>query len=535
MSKRRVTVWITGDQLLDDHPALASLAGPAAGALVPGVARQATDGAADGDDVLVTVLMIETRARRQRLPYHPQKQVLVLSAMRHYAQELRARGLDVDYRQSPSLVAGLADHFRQHQPEKLFTMEASEYAARQFQRQRLQALLEELLPGTSLHLLPNTQFLIGRFNPYPAPGKRVVMENFYREMRRHFQVLIEPDGEPSGGRWNFDEENRKPLPVRITLPEPDGWEPDETTRQVMAEIEAEVGAVNSADDRAGWGTGNFRWPVTRQQAREALDLFIARRLADFGPYEDAMTTRSATLFHSLLSPLLNLGLLDPLEVVRAAERAWREGRAPINSVEGFIRQILGWREFIYWQYWQQMPGLATANHWQMTRPLPDFFWNGRTEMNCLRKVIRRVLDDGYSHHIERLMIICNYCLLAGIEPRQVAHWFNALYIDAFDWVVLPNVIGMGLNADGGKIATKPYLASANYINRMSDYCGDCRFDRKARTGPDACPFNRLYWNFLIEHEAALRANPRLGPAVLGLKHLGPEERQQIREEVRLFH
>lgn len=517
MSNRRVTVWITGDQLLEDHPALvaATLAGP-------DVVSEKS-----GGNCRVTVLMIETRARRRRLPYHLHKQVLVLSAMRHYADEIRARGFEVDYRQASSLAAGLTAHFQHYRPETVLTMEASEYPARHFQRQRLQPLLNQLLPDAHLHLLPNTQFLIGRFNPYPAPGKRVVMENFYREMRRHFQVLIEPDGEPSGGRWNFDEENRKPLPARIRLPEPDGWEPDETTRQVMAEISAEG---------HGWGAvENFRRAVTRRQAREALELFINQRLADFGPYEDAMTTRSATLFHSLLSPLLNLGLLDPLEAVRAAETAWRQGKAPINSVEGFIRQILGWREFIYWQYWQQMPGLAAANHWQMTRPLPDFFWTGETEMNCLHRVIRRVLDDGYSHHIERLMIICNYCLLAGIEPRQVADWFNALYIDAFDWVVLPNVIGMGLNADGGKTATKPYLASANYINRMSDYCGGCRFDRKARTGPDACPFNRLYWNFLIEHEAALRANPRLGPAVLGLKHLGPEERQQIREEVRLVH
>jgi deoxyribodipyrimidine photolyase-related protein len=243
-----------------------------------------------------------------------------------------------------------------------------------------------------------------------------------------------------------------------------------------------------------------------------------------------MTTRSATLFHSLLSPYLNLGLIDPLVAIRAAEQAYRAGQAPINSVEGFIRQILGWREFIYWQYWQQMPELTTANHWQARRPLPDLFWTGKTEMNCLKQVVSRVLDDGYSHHIERLMIICNYCLLAGIDPRQVADWFNAVYIDAFDWVVLPNVIGMGLNADGGRTATKPYIASANYINRMSDYCKGCTYEPKQRTGAEACPFNTLYWNFLIENESALRANPRLGPAVLGLNRVGEEERALIRIE-----
>jgi deoxyribodipyrimidine photolyase-related protein len=507
MPERRASVWITGDQLLVDHPAV--------------LAAEAEYGRTG-----LEIVMIETRARRRRLPYHPQKQVLLLSAMRHFAADLRRRGYRVDYRSAPNLGIGLADHLRESGSTRLLTMAASEYRARQFQHQLSDSLAAKTPDSpVSVAILPNTQFLTGQFNPCPTaqPGKRVVMENFYREMRRHFGVLMEPDGLPSGGRWNFDEENRKPLPARIALPEPSGWEPDEITLQVMDELTRE--GVPAAP------LTGFRWAVTRAQAHEALDLFINQRLADFGPYEDAMTSRSATLFHSLLSPCLNLGLLDPLLTIRAAEKAWREGRAPLNSVEGFIRQILGWREFIYWQYWQQMPMLATANHWQAVRPLPEFFWNGQTEMNCLRKVIDRVLTDGYSHHIERLMVICNYCLLAGIEPRQVADWFNALYIDAFDWVVLPNVIGMGLNADGGRTATKPYIASANYINRMSDYCRDCRYDQKARTGPTACPFNRLYWNFLLENETVLRANPRLGPAVLGLKHLDQAERQRIRDEV----
>lgn len=507
MSERRASVWITGDQLLVDHPAL--------------LAAEAEYGQAG-----LEIVMVETRARRKRLPYHPHKQLLVLSAMRHYAADLRQRGYRVDYRSASTLREGLAAHLQASGSTALLTMAASEYRARQFQHQ-LQASQSEKATGSAVHLqiLPNTQFLTGQFSPCPTPkpGKRVVMENFYREMRRHFDVLMEADGTPSGGRWNFDEENRKPLPSRIALPESPGWEPDEITLQVIDEL---IREGVPAEQLTG-----FRWAVTTAQAREALDLFITHRLADFGPYEDAMTSRSATLFHSLLSPCLNLGLLDPLSTIRAAEQAWREGRAPLNSVEGFIRQILGWREFIYWQYWQQMPDLATANHWQADRPLPEFFWSGQTEMNCLQKVIGRVLQDGYSHHIERLMVICNYCLLAGIEPRQVADWFNALYIDAFDWVVLPNVLGMGLNADGGRTATKPYIASANYINRMSDYCRDCRYDQKARTGPTACPFNRLYWNFLIENETALRANPRLGPAVLGLKHLDQAERQLIRAEV----
>jgi len=502
----QATVWITGDQLLAEHPAL----------------RAAEE--VHGRDGLV-VALIESRARRVRLPYHRHKQVLVLSAMRHYAEDLRGRGYQVDYLQSASITEGLKAHVERVRPPAFYTMAASEFGARRLQSVTIPTLFASS-GGDPQHfkVLPNVQFLTGQHNPYPdpAPRKRVVMENFYREMRRHFGVLLEADGAPAGGKWNFDEENRKPLPARLQLPPPDGWEPDAITRQVMAEIAREEGGTGTVD--------GFRWAVTRSQAAEALQLFIATRLADFGPYEDAMTTRSATLFHSLLSPYLNLGLIDPLVAIRAAEQAYRAGQAPINSVEGFIRQILGWREFIYWQYWQQMPELTTANHWQARRPLPDLFWTGKTEMNCLKQVVSRVLDDGYSHHIERLMIICNYCLLAGIDPRQVADWFNAVYIDAFDWVVLPNVIGMGLNADGGRTATKPYIASANYINRMSDYCKGCAYEPKQRTGAEACPFNTLYWNFLIENESALRANPRLGPAVLGLNRVGEEERALIRTE-----
>lgn len=498
------SVWITGDQLLVDHPALRA-------------AEQL-----HGRDGL-EVLLIESQARRRRLPYHRHKQILVLSAMRHYAEDLRARGYRVSYLRSNSIADGLRAHLGRLRPNYLYCMAASEYRARQFQ-QRIPSLLRpDDQRDDWVRILPNEQFLISTHNPCPdpEPRKRVVMENFYREMRRHFQVLMEPDGSPTGGKWNFDEENRKPLRAGISLPEVAEWEPDEITLGVIAEIRQEEGTGE---------VENFRWAVTRSQALEALDNFIATRLVDFGPYEDAMTTRSGTLFHSLLSPYLNLGLLEPLEVVRAAEEAYRLGRAPINSVEGFIRQVLGWREFIYWQYWQQMPGLEDANHWQAHRRLPDLFWTGETEMNCLKQVVSRVLAEGYSHHIERLMIICNYCLLAGIDPRQVADWFNAVYIDAFDWVVLPNVIGMGLNADGGRTATKPYIASANYINRMSDYCKGCQYDPKQRTGRQACPFNILYWNFLIEHEQALRGNPRLGPAVLGLNRVGADERKVIGSE-----
>jgi deoxyribodipyrimidine photolyase-related protein len=255
---------------------------------------------------------------------------------------------------------------------------------------------------------------------------------------------------------------------------------------------------------------------------------LVQRLASFGPYEDAMSSQHPVLYHSLLSPYLNIGLLEPLDLIEAVQQAYHQGQAPINSVEGFVRQILGWREYVCWQYWRLMPGLMEANAWDAQRPMPQLFWDAQTEMNCLRHAIGRAIQTGYNHHIERLMLLCNFCLLAGIHPATVNDWFLTFYVDAYEWVMAPNVIGMGLNADGGLIATKPYIASANYINRMSDYCQPCRYNQKQRTGEDACPFNFLYWGFLLNHEATLRANPRLGRNVMGLRHLDADERRAVR-------
>lgn len=520
-----VSAWLLGDQLTFDHLALA-----------------AAEAAAGKEQM--RVVLIESTARIRQLPYQRKKLVLLLSAMRHFAEALRGQGYHVDYLRAESFAAGLRQHVASWQPERIFCMAASEFDTRRWQEG---ALATEV--GISVTVLPNTQFLVGssqspwphpprpardeeppppRTSPYEGEGerRRVVMETFYRAMRRRFGVLMTPDGEPVGGRWNFDAENRKPLPKGIKPPKPVAFPPDAITRQVMAEVDA-----------AGHGVGTaagFDLAVTHAQAAAALDDFIRQRLPLFGPYEDAMSAGHDVLYHSALSPYVNIGLLSPTQMIRAAEDAYRAGGAPINSVEGFVRQVLGWREYIYWQYWRLMPGLRTANSWSASRPMPAMFWDGETEMRCIRHVVRRVLATGYSHHIERLMIVCNFCLLAGVDPAAVAEWFLACYVDAYDWVVLPNVIGMGLNADGGQTATKPYIASANYINKMSDYCAGCRFDPRRRTGPDACPYNFLYWNFLIEHEAALRANPRLGPAVLGLSRVGETERAEIRQEAEGF-
>jgi deoxyribodipyrimidine photolyase-related protein len=499
----RLSIWILGDQLVWEHPALLA----AEAACKSGQLR---------------VLLIESRATCARLPYQRKKLVLLFSAMRHYATMLRERGYAVDYLQAGDMLSGLRQHLHSWQPDMIYCMAASQYGGRRFQ-ERLETLLS--VPAV---ILPNTQFLSGQFAPFPnpQPGKRYVLENFYRLMRRHFNLLMDGEGNPLGGQWNYDALNRRPLPKSIQPAERLRFAPDEITRQVMTEV---------AEMQPGTGTvQGFDLAVTHQDAWRALDDFLDHRLEYFGPYEDAMSNTSDLLFHSLLSPYLNIGLLEPLAVARAAQARYHAGQDPLQSVEGFIRQVIGWREFIYWQYWRQMPGLQHANFWNASRPLPAFFWDGETDLNCLRHTIRRALHSGYTHHIERLMVVSNFCLLAGISPQQVNDWFTSCYIDAYEWVMLPNVLGMGLYADGGLTGTKPYIASANYIHKMSDYCSSCEYHPKKRSGAQACPFNFLYWNFLIEHEPVLRANPRMGPNVLGLNRLGVQERQAIQEHARQF-
>lgn len=498
-----VTVWILGDQLCRNHPAL----------------LYALEQYSKRD---IVILMLESEKRARRIRYHAKKLVLLFSAMRHYSEQLRMEGFDVDYRISPDSDTAIAGHLKDCKPEILISMSASEFRGRKYQ-QNLRSKF-----GVPVIQLPNTQFLTGQFNPYPTPqaGKRYKQEGFYRKMRQNFNLLMEADGEPVGGQWNYDRINRLRLPKGRIPPVPMSFSADEITRDVMREVTSKYQTVGSVS--------GFDLAVTHKGAsRAALD-FFEHRLADFGAYEDAMSSQYATLYHSGLSPYINLGLLDQLWLAESAQQRYQEGLAPINSVEGFIRQLIGWREYIYWQYWRLMPELSRSNYWKFSRPLPDFFWNGETEMNCLKLVIGRALHDGYTHHIERLMIICNFCLLARIDPQFVNHWFQSAYIDAYEWVMLPNVYGMGLYADGGMVGTKPYISSANYINKMSDYCQACSFNRRLRAGEGACPFNFLYWNFLLEYEDLLRSNPRMGRNVLGLRHLNKEEREKVRKDANLF-
>ncbi|MEC7122730.1 MAG: cryptochrome/photolyase family protein, partial [Pseudomonadota bacterium] len=344
------------------------------------------------------------------------------------------------------------------------------------------------------------------FERWAEGRKKLRMEFFYRDMRRRTGLLMDGD-QPVGEQWNFDADNRRKMPAAETPPAALSFEPDATTQAVLALVQERfAGHFGSLE--------GFDFPVTRAQALAGLADFIERRLPAFGDFQDAMRrprgeASDDSLYHSLLGTSLNLGLLGPMEVCAAAEAAFAAGKAPLNAVEGFIRQIIGWREFVRGIYWLTMPGYADRNTFQARRPLPEFFWSGETDMACVRHAVEQTRDRAYAHHIQRLMVTGNFAMLAGVEPHQVHEWYLAVYADAYEWVEAPNTLGMSQFADGGVLASKPYAASGNYINKMSNYCRGCRYDVKQRVGPDACPFNFLYWAFLDRHRDRFAGNPRM--------------------------
>ncbi len=331
--------------------------------------------------------------------------------------------------------------------------------------------------------------------------------------------------QPAGGKWNFDAENRASFPAGGpgNIPQPDGFPPDEITLEVLRLVEMRFPETRGS-------LRHFDWPVTPEQAQAALDDFIEHRLPLFGRFQDAMWTDQPVLYHSRLSAAMNLKLLEARDAVRAAEQAWRHGVAPLASAEGFIRQILGWREYVRGVYWLWMPEYAEWNFLEAHAPLPRFYWTGETEMRCLREVIGQTLERGYAHHIQRLMVAGLFALLAGVEPRRIHEWFLGIYVDAVEWVELPNVLGMSQFADGGRMASKPYAASGRYIARMSNYCRGCRYDPARAVGENACPFTALYWDFLMRNEAKLRRVPRMEMQLANLGRLGPAERRDIRRQ-----
>jgi deoxyribodipyrimidine photolyase-related protein len=473
---RPLTVLITADQCLPRHPALAG-----------------------ADPATTTVLMIESLADwRQRL-HHKRKLVLVFAAMRGYADDLRTAGWLVDYyAERDTFEAPLAEHLARHHSERVAMMSQSDYGV----NERLTAAVAE--HGLAIEIVPHANFIstAADFDALFTPTRtRVTMETFYRRMRVKTGLLM--DGNvPAGGTWNLDHENRRPPKRGMTLP-PEPIPPQRPHVQAAIEL-----VERHFADHPG-SIGDFDIPTTRADALAYADDFFTHRLAGFGAYEDAMLRSERRMYHSRLSAPINLGFLHPLELCERAELAYRSGTAPLASVEGFVRQLIGWREFVWQTYWRVMPEYRTRNALAATLPVPAFYRDGNTSMACVGTALEATLELGWAHHIQRLMILGNFALLAGCEPQAMTDWFWEMYVDGYDWVMVPNVIGMTLYADGGIVGTKAYAASANYINRMSDYCGGCKYDPKQTFGDDACPFNALYWDFLARHEAAFAANPRM--------------------------
>jgi len=503
-------IWVLGDQLSTGQAALAAHS--------PAASR---------------VLLIESDSVLARRRYHRQKLVLVWSAMRHFAADLRQDGWTVDYCEATSFAAALSDWIAVHGISALDLMEPAERPFRQ--------AIERLNLPIPLHWHRSNAFLWSRedFADWARPYRQLRMELFYRESRRRFGVLMEPAAEPAGskplgGQWNYDQANRKPPPKGLAGPAPLSFEPDAITHAVIAKVERLHEDLEIRGESGLPGRSEpFGWAVTRPQALAVLEHFIATRLDGFGPYQDAMVQGQPTLWHALLSPYLNLGLLGPLEVIRRLEQAGLERGSPLASLEGVIRQILGWREYTHGLYWWFGPDYPRRNHFGADRPLPTWLEHlGGSGMACMDTVLAELAATGYVHHIQRLMVLANYGLIAGLDPQALTDWFHRQFIDGYDWVMQTNVIGMGLFADGGLLASKPYAASGSYINRMSTYCKGCRFDVKRRSGPQACPFNALYWDFLARHQDSLARNPRMALMIRQLEKVPAEELVDIRTTAR---
>ena len=443
------------------------------------------------------VVMTEAREEATHVPAHKKRLVAFFAAMRHFAGELRGRGITVHYHHldDPDPAGSIAEGAARHPAEQIHVTRPGDW--------RVLESLRAACPGLVVH--EDGHFLSGPedFAAFAEGRRRLVLEDFYRMMRRRTGWLME-GADPAGGQWNFDRDNRRSFGRAGPGPTPGRPEsrPDETTRAVMAMVERLFpGAPGSTD--------GFAEPVTRRAARAHLRDFVDHRLPSFGDYQDAIAAGHPTLWHSRLSVALNLKLLDPREVIAAAVETWERGHAPLNAVEGFVRQILGWREFVRGVYWTRMPGYAGLNALGAEAALPRVYWTGETDMACLADTLGQVRAHGYSHHIQRLMVSGLFAMLWGVHPLRVNEWHLATHMDAVDWVSLPNVLGMSQHGDGGVVGTKPYAASGAYISRMSDCCARCPYDPRAATGPRACPVTTLYWEFLDRHAARLRGNRRM--------------------------
>jgi deoxyribodipyrimidine photolyase-related protein len=484
------TVWVLGDQLARRRGALRGRD--------PGECR---------------VLLVQSDAMLASARWHRQRLHLVLSAMAHFAAELRREGFQVDLRRAPTLREGLRRHVDEYHPSVVVAAEPNRWNTR------------ERLAQWGVELVPTDFFLThpDQFAAWAGGRKRLTMEDFYRWQRLRLGVLMEPGPsgpEPVGGQWNFDHDNREPPPR-------DGraWPP--ITRFPLDDIDREVLDLLPPDVVGAPPDGT--WPVTREQALVRLHEFVEHGLPVFGPHEDAMLTGEWKLAHSVLAASMNLGLLHAEEVAAAAEAAFRAGRVPLASAEGFVRQVIGWREYVWGVYWLWMPGYRDRNHLGAARPVPPAFTGeATTDMACVAGAVRHLHDHGYTHHIERLMVFGNLALTAGVDPWAMSEWMRVNFVDGAEWVMLPNVVGMALHADGGMMATKPYASGGAYLHKMGDACRGCRFDPKRRTGDDACPYTTLYWDFLARHHDTLRPNHRMARPLAAMRQLGDLAEVRVR-------
>lgn len=466
------------------------------------------------------ILMIESANEARYVWSHKAKIALFLSAMRHFSQKLQALNFPLTYiKDSPnSLIEVLKEQLLQKNVVHLVCVQPGEW--------RLKQAIEALSKELSIHLdmREDDHFLCSSkdFLTWVANKKELRLEYFYRFMRKTHHILMDAEGNPEGGQWNFDRDNRKPYPKKGPglIDDPVLFSPDKITREV-------IDLVNQRYTDHPGSLDHFNWPVTRDQALEALEYFVQYRLRNFGIYQDAMWTETPFGWHSILSSSLNLKLLNPREVIQAVLIAWKKYKLDLSTVEGFVRQILGWREFVRGMYYLDMPKMATDNYYNHQRPLPKWYWTSQTQMACMKDAIGQTLQFGYAHHIQRLMVTGNFALLAEILPSEVCDWYLAIYVDAIEWVELPNTAGMALFANGGRFTSKPYIASGAYIKRMSNYCDSCQYKPDIRYGESACPMTTLYWNFLMKHRSELESSPRTRLMTANLARISDDDQKAI--------
>lgn len=482
----------------------------------------------DGNQAHDTIMLCEVQVEATYVKHHKKKIAFVFSAMRHFAEELTQKGFNVRYiklddpANTGSFFSEVERAVKELKPGKVLVTEPSEYRV----HQDLQTWESKL--NVPVEIRADDRFLCSNneFAEWAKGRKQLRMEYFYREMRQKHNVLM-AGKEPEGGQWNYDAENRKPPKAGLSVPKTYNAKPDSITLEVLKLVEQHFA------DHFG-DLEPFFFAVTRKQALAALRQFIKERLNQFGDYQDAMVEGEPWMYHSHISFYLNCGLLSPKECIEAAEQAYRKDGQPLNAVEGFIRQILGWREFVRGLYWLKMPGYEKMNFFDAKRKLPGFYWTGQSSMNCLNQCIQETKKNAYAHHIQRLMVLGNFALLAGLNPDQVNEWFLVVYADAYQWVELPNVTGMILFADGGLLASKPYAAGGSYIKKMSNYCKGCQYKVAEKNGTTACPFNYLYWDFLARNRDQLQGNPRVAMMYRTYDKMAEEKKEAIRTDAKSF-